>query len=134
MNVALAVGCAIILSGMQYCNTLLSGSSEANIARLQCLQNWLVRAVMKLPYRSHLSDTRVTLHWLRITSKIAVLTFQGLNLHQPKYLSELLINRIAARALQSSSDTTQLVVLRTHNNRMTRAYSYAASGTRCHRI
>jgi len=117
-------------NALDYCNALLSGVSEANIACLQCLQNRLVRAVMKLPYRSYVSDTRVTLHRLpvreRITFKIAVLKFQAFNLHQLQYLLELLVNRIAARTLQSSSDTTHLVVLRTRNKRMARAYSCAA--------
>jgi len=130
MNVAMAVGRAIILSRLDYCNALLCGVSEATkITRLQCLQNQLVRAVMKLPYRSHVSDTGVTLHWLpvweRITFKIAVQTFQAFNLHQPQYLSELLDNRIAA--LRSSSDTTQLVVPRTRNKKITRAYNCAAA-------
>jgi len=39
------------------CNALLSRVSEANIARLQCFQNRLVMAVMKLQYHSHVSDT-----------------------------------------------------------------------------
>ena len=52
---AVTVGRAIILSRIDYCNSLLTSTSESNINRLQRLQNRLIRSVKRLPYRSHVS-------------------------------------------------------------------------------
>jgi len=49
---ALTIGRAIILSRLDYCNALLYGTSETNVARQQRLQKRLVRVVMRFPYRS----------------------------------------------------------------------------------
>ena len=127
---ALAIGRAIVLSRLDYCNGLLYGTSQTNIARLQCLQNRLVRAVSRLPYRSHVSEARQKMHWLpvreRIDFKLAVLTYEARKTRQPPYLAELLHEQVASRTLRSSSDTTQLVVPRTRNKRRTHSYSSAA--------
>jgi len=81
-------------------------------------------------YRSHVAEVHIGLHRLpvheRIHFKVAVLTHEARNTHQPSYLAELLEDRVASRALRSSSNTTQLVVPRTRNRRRTRSFSSAA--------
>lgn len=127
---AKTVGRAIILSRLDYCNALLAGISDANIDRLQRLQNRLVRAIKRLPYRSHVSSARCDLHWLpvreRITYKLAVLTHVARTTGIPSYLAELLAERKPVRTLRSSADKTALVVPRTRNKRALRAFSSAA--------
>jgi hypothetical protein len=118
---AVIVGRAIILSRIDYCNSLLINTSEDNINRLQRLQNRLIRAIKKLPYRADVTAARESLHWLpvreRITYKVAMLTFKALSCHQPPYLSELLTYHIPPRSTRSSSDLSRLTVPRTRNKR-----------------
>ena len=124
------VGRAIILSRLDYCNSLLPGISEHNLDRLQRLQNRLVRAVARLPYRAHVSPARVKLHWLpvreRIKYKLAVLAYNACRTNEPRYLLELLTTRVNPRVLRSSADVTALVVPRIRSKRASRAFSYAA--------
>src|SRR5271165_6883223 len=65
-DIAETVGRAIVLSRIDYCNSLLVGISEANISRLQRLQNRLVRAIKRLPFKAQISAVRDGLHWLPI--------------------------------------------------------------------
>ena len=124
------IGRAIILSRLDYCNSLLNGVTKTNLDRLQRLQNRLVRAVTKLPYRSHITAARNKLHWLtvreRISFKLAVLTYTTRATHVPQYLAELLVDRPITRTLRSSADTSVLVTPRTRTKRATCAFSSAA--------
>jgi len=56
---AAAAGQAILLSRVNYCNSLLINMTNANFDQLQ---NRLVRAVMKLSYQSHVSAAGERLH------------------------------------------------------------------------
>ena len=129
-STAQAVGRAIVLSRLDYCNALLAGTNETGITRLQRVQNRLVRMTVQLPFRAHVGDARIALHWLpireRIVFKLAVLAFEVRRTREPSYLAELLISRVPARMLRSSSDASQLVNPRTRNKRYTRAFSSAA--------
>jgi len=115
MKMALRVGRAIILSRLDYCNALLYGTSETNVARLQRFQNRLVRMVIR--------HARMEMHWLpvreRILYKLAVLTRAASRTRQPTYLAGLLVDQVAPRLLQSASDTMQLVVPRTRDKKQT---------------
>ena len=77
-----------------YCNSLLYGSPDYVIKRLQRVQNNLARVVMQSPPRAHAPLLLSTLHWLpvsrRISYKIALLTFKARKTSIPSYLSELL--------------------------------------------
>jgi len=94
--------------------------------------------VMHLPYRSPVSDASLEMHWFpvweRFTFKFTVLTHEAHRTCQPTYLPNLLVDRagwvglgrLGPRLLRSASNTTQLVVPRTHYKRRTRAFSFAA--------
>jgi len=81
-DLAMTVGRAIVISRIDYCNSLLFNQSEFNMNHLQRLQNRLVRTVKQLPFRSHVSCVRESLHWLpareRIKFKMATLTYDQL--------------------------------------------------------
>ena len=68
---AVDLACSIVASRLDYCNSVLYGVSESNIAKLQRMQNNLARVVCKSPYNSHVTE----LHWLpvrhRTTYKVA---------------------------------------------------------------
>jgi hypothetical protein len=129
-DTAITVGRAIVLSRIDYCNSLLAGITEANLDRLQRLQNRLIRAIMRLPYRSRVSESRIKLHWLpireRIRYKVALLAHKSLAVGKPQYLAELLTFRTTSRVLRSSADCRRLVEPRTRNKRATRAFRSAA--------
>jgi len=51
---AVNLACSIVASRLDYCNSLLYGVSETNIAKLQQMQNNITRAVYKSPtYRAN---------------------------------------------------------------------------------
>ena len=57
-DAAKSVACAMVAGRLDYCNTVLYGTSSANIDKLQRLQNMLARVVTNTPTRSHHSGTR----------------------------------------------------------------------------
>jgi hypothetical protein len=104
---ARVLAAAIVGSRLDYCNSLLVGTSAAKINRLQRTQNYLARSVCRIPRRAHITPVLARLHWLpvkgRIDFKIALLTWKALYVNQPTYLSELLIRRgaVQTRALRN---------------------------------
>jgi Reverse transcriptase (RNA-dependent DNA polymerase)/Endonuclease-reverse transcriptase len=107
---ATMLACSLINTRLDYCNSLLTGTSSHNIARLQRVQNNLARVVLKLGRRESISQHIYDLHWLRIPErieyKIAVLTCKVLATEQPSYLSESISRHVAARTLRSGSRNT----------------------------
>ena len=87
---------AFVGGRIDYCNSLLHGTSAKNIHRLQVVQNDLARAVLVTGRRSSATESLKTLHWLPITErinyKIAVTVYKLRQSHSPQYLSELLVN------------------------------------------
>ena len=107
-----SVGQALVSSRLDYANGVLYGISKYNIAKLQRVQNSLVRVVLRAPYRISPSLLLEQLHWLpihlRIAFKFATLTFKTLNLGQPEYLGNVIKRHVAGRALRSAIDSKRL--------------------------
>ena len=110
-DMAKSIATALVSSRIDYCNSLLYGTSGANIDRIQRVQNSLARVVSNC-YHNRSSDQPVSsakllnnLHWLpvkhRIDFKIATLTYKLLSSNQPTYLSELISTYTPARDLRS---------------------------------
>jgi len=99
-----AMAVAIVGSRLDYCNSVLYGMSQANINRLQRVQNILARVVERPAWTVSSLDIRRDLHWLpvnhRITFKLRLLTWKTLH---PPYLSELITHYLPPRALRSSN-------------------------------
>ena len=74
------IATAIVGSQLDYCNSLLVGTSTSNLARLQLVQNTLARVVTQKSRFSHISPVLSDLHWLpirhRISFKLATITFK----------------------------------------------------------
>jgi len=81
-----------LLSLRLYANSLLFGTTQKNINRLQRVQNTLARSVAShaLPRGTRSFDILQDLHWLpidqRIEFKLATLTYNILNSSRPAYL------------------------------------------------
>ena len=78
-------------SRLDYCNSLLAGTSVSNLARLQLVQNTLARVVTEKSRFCHITPVLSELHWLpvrhRINFKIATIIFKVLQFQQPSYIS-----------------------------------------------
>jgi len=98
---------AIVGSRLDYCNSVLYGMSQANINRLQFVQNILARVVARAPWTVSSLDICRDLHWLpvshRITFKLCLLTWKTLHTARSPYLSELITHYLPPRALRSSN-------------------------------
>ena len=108
---------SLVLTRLDYCNSILSGSSKCLIKKLQKVQNAAVRITLRMPRTEHTTPLLRMLHWLLITSRIAYkidsICHTSLTTAYPKYLSELLTVYTPARSLRSSSDPNILNVATT---------------------
>ena len=86
---------ALVMSCLDYCNSMLLGISNYNIQKIQCIQNMSARIVLQLPRRSRITHHLADLHWLKIPFwieyKIATLMFKCIHDSAPKYLTELIV-------------------------------------------
>ncbi|KAK7101509.1 hypothetical protein V1264_019884 [Littorina saxatilis] len=101
--------CAFVLSRLDYCNSILSGSPNYIIEKLQRVQNHAARLIFRSSKHDHITPLLQTLHWLpvqqRIQFKISTLCFRNFDLSSPSYLSDLLDVYSPSRSLRSSADT-----------------------------
>ena len=102
--VAKTVACSIVSSRLDHCNSLLTGMSASNFAKLQRVQNTLARVVLRR--HDHITPALVELHWLpikhRVTFKLATIAFKVTKTERPEYLRALLNDYKPSRELRSS--------------------------------
>ena len=119
---------SIVMSRLDYCNSVLYGTSKSNLKKLKRIQNSLDRLVHILPSRSSCQPLLKELSWLsfekRLNFKIALLTFKCRNGCAPKYLSDLITNYVPVRSLRSS-DSMLLTVNRLRTETARRSFSAA---------
>ena len=86
---------ALVLLKLDYCNSLLLGSPEYQMDKLQCIQNMAGRVIYQLRKHDHVMQYLKLLHWLkmreRIAYKIAFLIHKCKNSQAPVHLQELLL-------------------------------------------
>ena len=111
---------ASITSRLDYCNSLLYGTSVNNIARLQRIHNSAARLILRRPRSDSAMPLLCILHWLpvpqRIEFKLLVFTYKAVHGDAPKYLSDLMCPCKPIRALRSANNNL-LTVVRTHEKR-----------------
>ena len=103
---------AFVLSKLDYCNSLPSGSLQSILDKLHRVQNSAARLVMKSPKCDHVQPRLRNLPWLpvrsRIDYKISTLCFNTFTNSSPVYIAQLLSVYTPSRHLRSSSDTRTL--------------------------
>ena len=105
--------CFLVLSRLDYCNSLLLGCPQYLLDKLQKVQNAAARLVCRAKKSDHIHPILETLHWLpvthRIQYKISTICFNSISGTAPQYLSDLLQPYTPARQLRSASDTRTFV-------------------------
>ena len=104
---ACMVASSMVGSRLDYCNSVLHGTSAENLGKLQRVLHALARVVSGTRRSDHITQVLARLHWLlvaaRITFKIALLTFKAIMTKKPEYLAEMLDFQATSRTLRSSS-------------------------------
>ena len=126
---ARTVACALVNTRLDYANSVLYGTTDLNIAKLQRAQNALARVVTYTRRTEHIRPVLKSLHWLpinyRIEYKLATLAFKIRSTGSPAYLQSAVSDYVPSRQLRSSSmvllaeTPTRTVIAR-------RAFSHAA--------
>ena len=130
-EVSKTIAAAIVGSQLDFCNTLLAGTSVSNLNRLQHVQNTLARVVAQKRRFCHFTPVLSDLHWLpvhhKISFKIATITFRVLQFQQPSNLTSLIPIYVPARALRSSSSLSICVPPRKTTMATSKSFSSVAS-------
>ena len=88
---------AFVLSRIDYCNSLLFGSTHDVTSHLQRMHNYATRVILCLPKSFSITTHLKSLHWLpvkvRSTCKIACLCYHCHSSTAPSYVSDILQNK-----------------------------------------
>ena len=80
----------LVISHIDYCNSLFVGLPETDISKLQRIQNVVAKLVLNKPRSYSATETLRQLHWLpiwqRIKHKLLTIVFKCLNDKAPAYL------------------------------------------------
>ena len=125
---------AFVLSKIDYCNSLLLGSTHDMTNHLQRIQNYAVRVILRLPKSSSITIHLKSLHWLpvkvRSTYKIACLCYHCHSSTAPSYVTDMQHKKpLHTRNTRSSSDTLPLLnrPARSKATLGDRSFSFASS-------
>jgi len=69
-NLAHTLACSLILTRLDYCNSVLYGAPVSGIQKFQRVQNNASRIVLQSPRRSHGKPLMRQLHWLPVQHRI----------------------------------------------------------------
>ena len=105
---------AFVLSRIDYCNSLLFGSTHDVTSNLQRIQNYAAQVMLRLPMSSSITINLRSLHWLpvkvRSTYKIACLCYHCHSSTAPSYVADVLHEMPShTRIIRPSSYTMPLL-------------------------
>ena len=125
---------AFVLSRIDYCNSLLLGSTHDVTSHLQRIQNYAARVILRLPMSSSTTTHLKSLHWLpvkvRSTYKIACLCYHCHSSTAPSYVTDMLHKMPShPRNTRSSSYTMPLLNRPAHSKATIgdRSFSFVSS-------
>ena len=97
----------LVISKLDYCNTLLLGTSGHQLSRLQMIQNMGCRVISNLKKHDHVSNAMKELHWLKVQEwiqyKVLVTMYQCVNGLAPSFLTNLLDLDLTRKHLRSDT-------------------------------
>ena len=87
----------LVFSKLFYCSTAWSNTSEANLSKLQAVQNFACRIVNGARKYDHVTPILKQLRWLPVRQQLfyrdAIMAFKCMTGRAPEYLSEKFIKR-----------------------------------------
>ena len=109
---------ALVLSRLDYANSLLAGCNTGDIKRLETLQNKAARIIFRVPRLESATPLLNTLHWLpvkkRIIFKTLLYVYKVLYGLAPAYLTQFIsLYTVPREGLRSAKDTLRLNVPKT---------------------
>ena len=125
---------AFVLSRIDYCNSLLFGSTHDVTSHLQRIQNYAARVILRLPMSSSITIHLKSLHWLpvkvRSTYKMACLCYHCHSSTAPSYVTDMLHKKPLHTCNTRSSSYTMPLLNRPAHSKATlgdRSFSFASS-------
>ena len=125
---------AFVLSRIDYCNSLLFGSTHDVTSHLQRIQNYAARVILRLPRSSSITTHLKSRHWLpvkvRSIYEIACLCYHCHSSTAPSYVADMLQKKPSHTRNTRSSSYTMLLLNRPAHSRATlgdRSFSFASS-------
>ena len=83
----------VIMSWLDYCNSVLAGLPQSTLQPLQRVQDAAARLICDVPYHEHITPHLRELHWLpvrsRIEYKLCLTMYNVHNGRRPSYLSDM---------------------------------------------
>ena len=111
----------LVISRLDYCNSLLVNLPKRLIQKLQRVQNHSARVIFRKSRRTRTTPLLKELHWLpliyRIKFKILLITFKCLNGLAPCYLSSLISVYNPCRTLRSNDRLLGTLVAKSYKKR-----------------
>ena len=122
------------LSRIDYCNSLLFGSTHDVTSHLQQIQNYAARVILCLPRSSSITTHLKSLHWLpvkvRSTFKVACLCYHCHSSTAPSYVTDMLQKKPSHTHNTRSSSYTMPLLNRLAHRKATlgdHSFSFASS-------
>ena len=108
--------CCLVLSRLDYCNSLLSCCPQYLLDKLPKVYNAVARLVCEAEKSDQNQPVLQSLHWLpvthRIQYKISTVCFNSLSGESPQHLSDLIQPYTPTRKWRSAYDTRTFVIPR----------------------
>ena len=99
---------ALVISRIDYCNSVLAGLPACTFKPLQMIQNAAARLVFNQPKTAHVTPLLISLHWLpvaaRIKFKTLTLAYKTATKTAPAYLNSLIQVYTPSRSLRSANE------------------------------
>ena len=120
---------SLVLSHIDYCNSILYGLPNCDLDKLQRVQNCAAKLVLNQSKYSSATAALRELHWLpirqRIKYKLACMVFRCLHNSAPSYLVDLLQMKLNVRNVRSDTRLCLEVPLLKRSTFLSRAFSYS---------
>ena len=106
-----------VLSRIEFCRSLLIGSTHNAISRLQWIQNIAAHVILRNPKSSNITTSLKSHHWLTNTCKIACLYCHWYNNTTPSYVTDMQ-QKMPPHSRKTHSSTHTMPLLRgtAHSN------------------
>ena len=125
---------AFVLSRIDYCNSLLLGSTHDVTSHLQRILNYAARVILRLPNSTSITTHLKSLHWLpvkvRSSYKISCLCCHSHSSTAPSYVAEMLHKNPSHTRITRSNSYTMPLLNRPAHSKATlgvRSFSFASS-------